>query len=197
MVKTIEEYEKTGTEAEKALIAACRAGQECVLNGGKLPQEGAKDAPKVRADLIRLLAMEATSLHASGVYLEGAAIVGKLDLRFAKCLGRLALHRCWFDAPLRLEQAEMVQLSLIGSRFGRLICQGAKVKGDVFLRNVTVDCTVDLAGAYIGGQLSCSAATLTAGSNLALDGSRMTVIGSVFLNKVMVTGTVNLGSGLR
>jgi hypothetical protein len=58
MVKTIAEYEKdpNATKAEKALIAACRSGTDCVVNGGKLPDQGAQDAPTIRANLIRLLA---------------------------------------------------------------------------------------------------------------------------------------------
>lgn len=160
MVKTIEEYEKTGTEAEKALIAACRAGRDCVLNGGKLPQEGAKDAPKVRADLIRLLAVEATSLHEKGVWLKGAAITGQLDLSFAKCRGRLALDNCRFAKEPLMAQAKLVQLSMEGSHLPGLFAPGLKVEGDIFLRDMTAKGTVTLGGAQIGGQLDCERAIL-------------------------------------
>ena len=79
----------------------------CTL--GDLPPEDGP-APEVRASLIRLLAMggtEACGLHGSGVVLIGARIPGRLDLRFAKCRGRLALVNCQYAAEPRFDQAEV------------------------------------------------------------------------------------------
>ena len=93
MAMTIADYEQNGSDAEKALIKACREGKACKL-GGLPPETG--EAPTVRAELIRYLALEAPSLHEVGVWLEGARITGTLALRFAKCRGRLVLHKCHF-----------------------------------------------------------------------------------------------------
>ena len=115
MTDVIAECEKTGTKAEKALITACRAGEPCILNGGKLPGKDAADAPSIRAELIRALALQATSLHETGVVLIGAVITGTLDLRFAKCRGRLVLQTCRFLEEPQMTQTELAQLSLDGS----------------------------------------------------------------------------------
>ncbi|HRK43732.1 MAG TPA: hypothetical protein PLH11_11890 [Gemmobacter sp.] len=49
MAMTIADYEQNGSDAEKALIKACREGKPCKL--GKLPPETG-DVPTVRAELI-------------------------------------------------------------------------------------------------------------------------------------------------
>lgn len=193
MARSVEEFENDPgtTEAERALIAACREGKPCVLNGGELPPEEA-EGPKVRAALIRLLAVEATSLHEKGVWLEGAVIIGALDLSFARCRGRLALHNCRFGVRPEMSQTELMQLSLSDSRLPGLFAQGAKVTGSVFLRGATVTGTVDVNGAQIGGQLDCDGATLDGTGGKALNAQGAKVTGSVFLRRATVTGTVDV-----
>jgi hypothetical protein len=169
MVMTIEWFETQGTEAEKALIAACRVGGGHKANGGKLPQEGNTDAAiTVRADLIRLLAVQATSLHEHGVWLEGAVIRGPLNLSFAKCRGRLALDSCRFSEDLLMEHAELAQLSLEGSHFPSLFAQGATITGSVFIGYAIATEAVDVNSAKIGGQLVCIGARLNSESGKPL-----------------------------
>lgn len=193
MAASVDDYLKDHepTEAEKALIAACREGRPCLLNDGKLPAEGAT-GPRVRAALIRLLALEATSLHEKGVWLEGAVITGHLDLRFARCRGRLFLINCRFAEKPHFAQTELAQLSLEGSNLPGLFAQGAKLTGSLFLRGATASGTVDVNGAHIGGQFSCIGATLDGGGGKALNAQGAKVTESLFLRGVTATGTVDV-----
>ena len=190
MTNVFVEYEKTGTKAEKALIAACREGMALNLTGGKLPYRHDKDAHKVRASLIRLLALEQTSLHEAGVWLEGAVITGQLDLRFAKCRGTLTLKFCRFDERLEMGRAVLAELSVEGSQFPGLFAQDAKVTGPAFIRGAIVTGTVDLAGAQIGGQLTFRGARLNGCGGPALVAQGVRVTGSVVLRNVNATGLV-------
>ncbi|MDP2740823.1 MAG: hypothetical protein Q8O82_19450 [Pseudorhodobacter sp.] len=186
------------TEAERALIDACRAGEDCILNDGTLPPEGSTDpAHSVRAEVIRLLAQGGTpacGLHEVGVILFGAVITGTLDLRFAKCRGRLALDNCRFAAKPQMDQARLPELSLQGSHLPGLFAQGARVTGSVFLRGVTATGTVEVNSAQIGGQLSCIGATLNGDKGMALNAQGAQVAGHVFLRRVTATGTVDVNS---
>jgi len=179
------------TEAEKALIAACREGAPCELGGGKLPAEGATE-PSVRAALIRLLALEVTSLHEQGVFLMGALIIGQLDLSFARCRGELFLGNCRFAEEPQMVQTELAQLSLVGSHLPGLFARGAKIAGNMFLRGVTATGTVDVNGARIEGQLAGEDATLDGAGGWALNAQRAKVTQGMFLTRVMATGTVDL-----
>lgn len=194
MAASVDDYLKDPetTEAEKALIAACREGQVCEVNDGELPAEGATE-PSVRAALIRLLALEGTSLHEKGVWLKGAVITGQLDLSFDRCRGRLFLLNCRFAEKPRMLQTELAQLSLGGSHLPGLFAQGSKVTGSMFLRGVTATGTVAVNGAQIGGQLDCTGATLDGGKGEALNAQGAKVTGSMILDGVTATGTVDVG----
>lgn len=185
--------------AETALIAACRAGRDCTLNGGVLPAEGPPDPDlTIRADLIRLLILGGTAecgLHEAGVHLVGAFVTGELDLRFATGRGRLELNECRFDQMPRLDQARLDELSLEGSHLPGLFAQGAQIKGNLFLRRLTATRTVELNGAQIGGQLACEGASLNGGGGDALNAQQAKVGGGLFFRKlVAVKGRVNLVS---
>ena len=189
MAMTIADYEQNGSDAEKELIKACRAG--LTLELGELPPENGP-AHTVRADLIRTLAVQATSLHETGVWLEGARITGVLDLRFAKCRGRLVLDKCRFEQGLLLERAELGTLSLEQSSLFDLFAQGANLAGDLFLRSAQATSTIDICGVRIGGQLDCTGANLNGNGNKALNAQGLRVKDSLLFNDVTATGTVDL-----
>ncbi|WP_309665032.1 hypothetical protein [Tabrizicola sp.] len=189
------------TKAEHALITACREGRPCILGDGTLPPGPTPDRT-IRADLLRLLITGATpacGLHPSGVWLQGAHIPETLDLRFTKCRGRCALDACRFDGKPQFEQAKFAQLSLRGSHLPGLFAQDMKVKGGLFLRNLTAKGTVDVNGTKIGGQLVCTGANLD-GTNpdgsmgKALNAQGVEVGDSLFLSDMTAKGTVNLAS---
>jgi hypothetical protein len=203
MFQTIADYENDpdASKAEKALIEACRKGIKYEAGGIALPAKDSTDPNiTVRADLIRLLAMEATSLHTSGVHLVGALIRGKLNLRFAKCRGGLVLNNCRFAEEPQMDQSELAQLSLSGSHFPGLFAQGVKVTGSLFLTGVTATGTLNVVGAQIGGQLDLSDATLEVDKPnednvMALHAQALRVKdGFIFRKLSAVTGWVNLNS---
>lgn len=79
MAMTIADYENEGVVAEKLLIEKNRKGFE--LNLGSLPPE-IGIVPEIRADLIRLLMLEESSLHPAGIQLYGARITGNAGPAF-------------------------------------------------------------------------------------------------------------------
>ncbi len=194
MFQTVKEYEQDpeASKAERDLITACREGTVLVVNGGALPELGNADPDIiVRAALIRLLILQATSLHETGVHMVGGLITGTLDLRFGKCRGPLSLINCRFVKTLQLAQVELAQLSLQGSHFPGLSAPEAKVAGSIFLVGVTATKTVDFRMAQIGGQLNCADATLNSDKAAALNAQGAKVSHQVDLENVTANGVVD------
>jgi hypothetical protein len=206
--KSVAEFEDpknapTPTTAEKALIAAARAGKPCRLWTGEKPHRptAPSDATRIRASLLRLLILgdsPACGLHESGVWLEGAWIDDPLDLAYCTARGATVLDHCHFTDTPNLTQTTLPQLSLDYSALPGLFAQGAQIAGDLFLREVSVTGTVYIAGAKIGGQLSCTGATLNGGTDKggatqqALNAQGVEVGESLFLTSATVTGTVDV-----
>lgn len=186
---TVEHYlnDPRTTEAERDLIEACRKGMACRL--GDLPPETG-DAPTVRAELIRLLAMgdaEKSGLHQTGVVLVGARIIGVLDLRFATCRGRLSLQYCRFDQPLRLQQAKISELLLNQSTFPALYAQNSTISGDMNLSGATPRGTLHLTGATIGGQLNLIGTEFRTQNEQAIYAQNLTLNGSIRIINTLAT----------
>lgn len=121
----------TSTTAERNLIAAARAGRDCILNGGTRPT-AASDATQIRADLLRLLIVGGTTdcrLHESGVALMGGYITGTLDLRFAKARGQCVLNACLFVEEPNLNSAKFALFSLEDCQLPGLFALGMKTTG--------------------------------------------------------------------
>jgi hypothetical protein len=180
--------------AERSLIAACQAGRDCTL--GELPPEGEPDdAVRIRADLIRMLALGGTpecELHCGGVNLAGGHITGWLDLRFARTLGQLVLSNCRFDEQPQMSGARLDVFSLDGSALQKgLIARGVKVAGGFFLRRIMAKGEIDLARAEIGGSLELTHAIIQC-KGTALKAQGIEVKGAVFLQKLTAQGEVNL-----
>lgn len=191
---TVEDYlnDPLTTEAERRLIEACRKGMACKL--GPLPPETG-EAPTVRAEVIRCLALEVTSLHEAGVWLEGARITGQLDLRFAKCRGSLILARCRFVQVVNLKHAEIPELSLDKSYLIGLRGQSMKISGSLFLSNSRATGTIDINQAKIGDQLACVNCNIN-GGELALSAQAIEVSGSMFLRGAVTIGTIDLNAAI-
>ena len=142
------------TEAERALVAACRAGEECILGDGKRPT-APSDESTVGADLLRYLIVggcDGCVLHESGVDLDGAYITGALDLRMVKAVGVTGLSFCHFAEGIDAMNTHFELLALSGSVLPSLNAQGAEVTGSVFLSDgFTAKGEVSFSGAQIGG----------------------------------------------
>lgn len=198
-----EDPKNAPTTAEKALIAAARAGKPCRLWTGEKPHRPAapSDATRIRASLLRLLILggsPACGLHESGVWLEGAWIDGPLDLAFCTARGATVLRYCYFTDQPNLTQTTLPLLSLNHSALPGLFAQGSQIAGDLSLRSVTATGSVNVDGAKIGGQLDCIDATLKGGqgeggvAQKALNAQGVEVGESLFLRSITATGTVDV-----
>jgi hypothetical protein len=156
--RSISDFPKLNA-AEKKLIACCARGETCVLGDGTRPKEFSGER-KVRAGLIRFLVLggdDATPVHESGVWLEGAWIVDELELTGVHANRIVSLMQCHFvEQPIALN-ARLVSLLLSGSRVPGLILNGLRATGDVFLRDrFLAEGPVFLSGSHIAGNLECS-----------------------------------------
>ncbi len=122
----------------------------------------------------------------------GAYVSGALDLSFASAKGITRLAFCRFQNNIEMLQTSLEFLNLTESHLIGLNAQGARITGDVFLRNVTATATIDLSGAEIGGQLECTDAQLNATEGDALNAQGARITQDVFLPNVIATATIAL-----
>ena len=179
--------------AEKKLIEGCKRGELTTLGNGTRPKRPSK-ARTIRADLLRYLILggcEQCRLHEKGVQLEGAWIVGELDLSFASAKGAVRLLRCAFAEPIVADQANFDRLVLNGSSLPSLNAQGATIKGHAFLRKLKSTGEVSFVGTEIGGQLTAEEAELNGGEGSALNAQGATIRGGVFLDNLKGIGEVS------
>lgn len=194
---------KPQNAAERQLVAACVAGETCKLGDGKRP-EGPDPDRNIRADLLRFLILggdEGCAVAHAGVRMVGAYVVGTLDLSFAVAKGATLLVNCHFASKVSALQTRFENLTLNGSALPGLFAQGAKIAGGVFLRKSPgADKTpfhatgaVSVAGAEIGGQLSCVGGRFENAEGEALNAEGARVSGDVFLSDGFhATGVVRL-----
>lgn len=127
--------------AELEVVSACAAGTTAVL-----AREPGGARPAVRADLIRQLLLELPvgdgvgsapwPIRLSGVRIEGARIVGALDLNACsgpdgRGLPSLALRKCEIAEPLDLSFSRIVRLSLEGSEIREVRLVGLQVDSSI------------------------------------------------------------------
>lgn len=188
------------TEAEIALVAACREGRQCELGDGTRP-----DTPtpqnQIGADLLRYLikgGCDECDLHDWGVDLVGAYITGALDLRLVKATGVTGLINCHFDSSINAMNAKFDFLNLSGSSCLGLFAQGVEVKGSVFIKaGFAAKGAVSLASAVIRGQLNCDGGCFENAEGDALDAQGAEVKGDVFLrNGFVAKGEVSLAGAV-
>ncbi len=138
----------------------------------------------IRADLVRDLCLGETAqaVHAKGVRVKGARIVGPLDFEFVTFQHAVALVACFIEEDLNLSQAQARSLTLAGSRFPSITAEHLKTTGSVDLRD-TFACggEVLLVGASIDGDLTCVGATFENPGGKALSLDRARINGNVFL----------------
>lgn len=171
------------SEAERSLVANCARGEPTVL-GKERPEEATEDN-RIRAELIRFLALggdEWHPVHESGVNLMHAWIEGELRLEACKVDFPLTLIRCQFTDDIILWDAHLDQLNLGGCRIRELRADRLRVEGGIFLRNgFQADGEVRLSGATIGGSLTCSGGSFQNPEGFALCADGFKSRGSIFL----------------
>lgn len=197
VARTFSDFEDL-SDVELAVVEHCVAGTVARLGAGVPETDGSK--VRVRADLVRYLALggcDAKPVHEKGVQIEGAWISGVIDLELCRDVRQLYLVECRIEAIDAMD-AEIDWVMLSGSRCGPLNFQGAKVRGDMFLRGgFTAKGEVCLSGAEIGGQLDCEDGTFEVKSGDALLAETVSIGGDVFLRDgFSAIGAVNF-SGAR
>ena len=195
MLTSVKAYEDEGklSAAERALIAAVRAGKDCDLSDTR--PDTATDANTIRADLLALLitgGSDSCGLLPFGVALVGAYITITLTLTQRRAVGVTGLFDCHFDSAPELRGAKFTVLGLDGSRLPALSAQGIEVAQSLFLRGARVTGTTFLNSAKIGGNLECDGAILTAQAGDALNAQSINVAQGLFLRNYEVTGWVRL-----
>ena len=182
-------------EAEERLRAAVLAGAKLEL-GDCVPDK--RDGrwlvrQQIRAEAIMALLKRSQAASGGGavLWVEGAYVVGKLDLRYSRLEMPLILQHCRFDEDIDLSEARAMLISLRGSRFPSLRGYGLMSDGDL---NCT-DCVseqVDLFGGRIRGQLWLAGARVNGtGSGYAIGAPDISVDGGMYCRGLQAAG-VNL-----
>lgn len=184
--------------AEQILLAECERGQVARI-GNVVPTDGTDRNKIVRASFLRFLLLggdEQAPVHEKGVQLFGAWIQGELDLRNCLVPYGMKLEKCKFDESIIARDAHIAgPLFLSGSHLRQgLRADRLKCDSSVFLRDdFRSAAKVRLAGAHIGGSLSCAGGQFEPGEkeDHALSADRAVINGGVFLVRPFkATGTV-------
>lgn len=195
MLTSVKAYEKEGklTEAERRLIDAVRAGEDCELSTTR--PEVASDANTIRAGLLALLitgGADGDDLGHHGVNLSGAYVKGQLRLTHQVAVGVTWLLACSFAESIDLRQAKFSLLSLNDCHLPGLSAQGAEVTADLLLRGISATRPVNLKGAQVGGQLDLKAARLDGNGRRALNAQSIVIAESLFITDCKIKGTIYL-----
>jgi len=154
----------------------------------------------VRAEVIRdllvgrpLVDEQQNPGQSPSVFLSGARIIGQLDLRGLDFAPPLLLQQCVLDEPLVIADSMSRSIRLYGCHLPGVQGSWLKCAGDLHLRGCQVDGAVNLAGAYIGGQLVLSGSTLSTPRGIAVCGDGLVVVGDLFCRDgAVVKGEVSL-----
>ncbi|MDR9393648.1 MAG: hypothetical protein RI571_04895, partial [Roseovarius sp.] len=165
------------TPAEQAVIAGLGTGHVTVLGDGDLPGKDAGDDRRVRASLLRWLALgapgdKAVRLHEKGLRIAGALVVSDgrrdralgtqstsgLDLEGCTLDHDLVLAHCRFQDTPVLRGATVQTLNLNDAHLPGLRADGLEARGSVWLRRLKTKGEARLIGARIGSDLSCTGA---------------------------------------
>lgn len=116
---------------------------------------------EITGDEIRRLMVDSDELDPAGLQVDGARIVGRLDLSDVVSKRPLVLRNCTSELPVVLDRAQFSHLDLTGLRAPSVRSWGLSVDHDLRL----------------------SGAKLEAGEGLAFNGRRMRIGGSVYLDE--------------
>lgn len=142
------------TEAELRLWAAFPYGETVeYLSGDPDLDDPARAADwdesrTIRASVIAALALGARKSvpgRTAGVRAIGARIVGQIELRHGQINVPLTMRRCRIEDTLRFDEAVTKSIDLTGSHTGRIMAEGAHVRGSLKLDDVHVNGGTDFA----------------------------------------------------
>lgn len=151
---------KAQNPAEERLAAEFAADK--IISFGKEVPDGSVEDPtiQIRAECLRwLMLTRQDDWQPRGFALEGASIIGSLNLVGFEIKRRLWLSKCYFDDKILLADAILRSLSLRGSKCRGIEAQRLEVKGSLFLdQGFESAAPVDLMNASIGKRLECDGA---------------------------------------
>lgn len=191
------------TEPERKIWQAAATGTLVDLRKHKPelddPEKGTEWGSErtVRAEVIADLLLggdEAASMTVRGVRLQGACIIGDLDLEATTLRCSLSLLDCSFTSALNLDEATAVSVRLSGSRVPAISANQLLTRGNLLLNaGFRASGGVGLTGAHIGGVFSCTGGQFSNPGGFALTADRITIEGSMFCNEgFSATGEVRL-----
>ena len=190
------------TSAEKTVLERTPAGKPADLSSGKEEDDKPSNADHwgkkrtVRAEFLYWLCTDPEAsqrIHAKGVRIGGAKIIGALDFRDAVLPHPLGLIGCAIPDGITLSDARARSLNLFGSRTGPISADRLKTTGSVFLtKGFHAEGEVRLLGADIGGDLACTGATFKNPKGAALSADGLKTTGSVSLKDIHAEGEVRL-----
>jgi hypothetical protein len=187
-------------EAEERLRVSFPAGAKLEF-GDRVPGRNGRRCPsrkKIRAETIATLLRAGNEAPGGAVlWVEGACIVGPLDLRYARLDMPLIMKHCCFDGGIDLSEAQTVSIVLDESYFTSFYGYGLRVDGDANWSRCQGG-QLDIFGARIGGRLWLTGAELDGtGSGFALNAPDLVVEGGMYCRSMKAAGGVNLyGAGI-
>jgi uncharacterized protein YjbI with pentapeptide repeats len=187
--------------AEAKVLSAFRNGAETNLR--QIHRSSAGDAgsggtrrPHVRAGVITEMLCGGPDQGRIGrLILRGAHITGQLDLSYARIDHPLIMHECTFDKPVVLTGARLGGFVLSDCALEGIDARNVELEGDLALRSVTCDGTVDVGGAHFHHDLDLEGAHLShgKGTHVALRAAQAKVDGSVYCRgDFTAAGTVDM-----
>lgn len=190
------------TDAELKLITAAKNGTFTDYTTGDEktddPENGEDwdDSRTIRAEIIYDLCTghgAGWPVHPKGVQVIGAKISGSLDFDSANLRCPLVLLACHIAEPIILLDARAQFLSFNRSVVSSVWADRLRTGSNIHLRGTKARGEVRLAGAYLGGQLSCTGGIFKNPDRKALDGQGLVAKGGVFLSeRCVVEGEVSL-----
>ncbi|HEV2344132.1 MAG TPA: hypothetical protein VGS97_08580 [Actinocrinis sp.] len=154
----------------------------------------------IRSSVIAALALGACKPvpgRTAGVRIIGARVVGQIELRHGQIDVPLTLRRCRIEDTLRLDEAVTKSIDLTGSHTGRIMAEGAHVRGSLKLDDVHVNGGPDFALHLdeLAVDTDLSARQLHCDGPLCLIGAQIGAVLDLVRSKVHHPGkvAVNLG----
>ena len=127
------------------------------------------------------------------VELSGYWIMGPVDLYFASISVGLIFHNCHFDSHVNLAFSEARSIALSGSRLCKgIVLHGAVIRGNLHMNRgdretggeaFISDMGVQLAGAHIYGDLTCSGGEFKSHNKIAIFADRAKIDGDIVANE--------------
>lgn len=136
--------------------------------------------------------------HTKDIYISGAVITGQLDLSYQQINLPLHLTYCQFDAPIKLNQSTLADLTLRGSHCPGLSANGSVINGTTTLTDgFSAIGTVEFIGSTLRGPFNASGGSfVSSGTSIEMSALSLQlshIKNNIYLGeKFTANGMVNL-----